>query len=490
MLCPIKQKSLLPICLTGFNMKIHLPKILVWIFILIYFVYFSAYSVQKYHHLYSNYFDLGIMNQTVHNSYMALRTGDAGRILELTDPHGSPNQIKRMAIHNDPFLALLAPFYFIHDGPETLLLLQTIALALGAWTVFLCAERVLKNEWISLGFAVAYLMYSPMQFANIFDFHAVTIATTMILFMVYFWLTKQYKLSLLFMGLALLTKEEAGLSIGVFGLYTLFEAWNSRKNIPQWYPAIVTSVSWIWSLLSAFVIIPFFNNGHHFASGYYDNLLPNVTGRIFKSSTGFYFLYTMGPLLFLPLLAPLFLIVATPELGINLLSANEQLRDLGFHYASIIQPWFFIGAIFGAKAIGGARPKIARLITIFLVISSVIFAYLNGPLPFTQSPQFDAFKYTRPGESRFAQTWAVKLKDDNIRVSSTDEIAPFFSSRRYFYIFSHNYTHADYVVISRGNLEYTYRKDEELPAYESLKKDSHFTKIYSNRDGYEVYKKQ
>lgn len=470
-------------------MKRRVPHILLWIFILVYVAYFATYSVLRVHHLYAEYFDIGIMHQTVHNSYMAIRTGDTGRILELTDPHGTPNQIKRMAIHNDPILALLAPFYFIHDGPETILILQTLVLALGAWAVFKIAERVLENEWLALSFAFAYLMYSPMQWANIFEFHAVTFATTGILFIVYCWMTKRYKLSLLFMVLTLLTKEQTGLSIGVFGLYTAFHSWNTRTKQPKWYPVIVTSVSWIWSALSAFVIIPFFNAGKHFASGYYDNLLPNIAGRIFSEDTRYYFVYTIGPIAFLTLLAPQFIIIAAPELGINLLSSNEQLRNITFHYVSIIQPWFFVGAIFGAHTLIANRPKIARLASPVLIIVAIVFAYLSGPLPYSQNPKTDAWTYDKKEERKTVYKWAEKLKADNIKVSSTDQIAPFFTSRRYFYIFSPNYKYADYVIISKGNLEYTYRKDVTAPAYKSLQKDPRFKKIF-DEIGYEVYKKQ
>jgi hypothetical protein len=123
-----------------------------------------------------------------------------------------------------------------------------------------------------------------------------------------------------------------------------------------------------------------------------------------------------------------------------------------------------------------------------VVACTLLFAYLGGPLPGSKNPKLDAFLYTRPGETAFAAKWAGKLKDDSIKVSSTDQIAPFLTSRRYFYIFSENYKYADYVIISQGNLQYTYRKDEELPAYESIKKDPDFEKIEED-GGYLVYKK-
>ena len=112
----------------------HKIKIILWMLVLLYIGYFSYFTILRYRTLYSSYFDLGIMHQTVYNTYQSIKKLDISRFLELTNPYGS-DQIKRMAIHNDILLAFLAPFYFIYSGPETLLVIQTIILALGAFAV-------------------------------------------------------------------------------------------------------------------------------------------------------------------------------------------------------------------------------------------------------------------------------------------------------------------------------------------------------------------
>lgn len=105
--------------------------IILWFFIVVYIAYFSYFTILRLRTLYASYFDLGIMHQTVFNTYKAIAEKDISKILELTNPFNSL-QIKRMAIHNDFLLALLSPFYFIYAGPQTLLVIQTIVLALGA----------------------------------------------------------------------------------------------------------------------------------------------------------------------------------------------------------------------------------------------------------------------------------------------------------------------------------------------------------------------
>src|SRR5438046_1541845 len=84
--------------------------------------------------------------------------------------------------------------------------------------------------------------------------------------------------------------------------------------------------------------------------------------------------------------------------------------------------------------------------------------------------------------------WANKLKDEKIKVSTTGQLSPFFTSRRYFYTFSQYYYLADYVVL-RPNEIYNYpEKDVLIPVYEKLVADKNYQLIYK-KDNFEVYKR-
>src|SRR3990167_5113324 len=200
--------------------KNHRYQILLWTSILAYIFFFSYFSILRYKTLYASYYDLGIMHQTVHNTYSSIKTGDWSRFLELTNPMGA-DQIKRMAIHNDILLALLSVFYFIYSGPEMLLIIQSIVIALGALAIYKISLNVFKINLLSLIFSISYLFYFPLQRANIFDFHAVTLATTFLLFMFCFWLVNKYFLSFIFFILGIFTKEQVALTTLFFGLYIL-----------------------------------------------------------------------------------------------------------------------------------------------------------------------------------------------------------------------------------------------------------------------------
>src|SRR3989344_6104351 len=358
-----------------------LPLILLLICISIYSLYFSLFTINRYQKCYAHYYDLGIMHHTVYNTYKAIETGDFSRILELTNPHNySADQIKRMAIHNDMLLSLFAPFYFIYDGPETLLILQSVGVALGALFVFGIGRVVFSEDkyrdWIGLIFAIAYLLYPPLQKGNSFEFHAVTFATTLLLGMFYFLLIKRYIASFIFMLFALLSKEQVGLTTAAFGLYILIDRYKDKKidnlksifslhNIARLIKKIrndktlsfslfIIVIGITWVILSITVIIPMARGEWHFAAKYYDHIIQNpwkIPYFLTKRYVISYMWDLLGPLGLVSLAAPLQLLIASPEFAINLLSGNSNMRNTYFHYQSVITAFVFISAIYGTKNI-------------------------------------------------------------------------------------------------------------------------------------------
>ncbi len=500
-------------------------KIILWIFILAYIIYFSYFTILRFKTLYASYYDLGIMNQTVYNTFQAIKKQDWNRFLELTDVDSS-SQIKRMAIHNDLLLALIAPFYFIYSGPETLLVIQSIILGLGALAVFKIAQIVFNNskykDVLSLVFALAYLLYPPLERANIFDFHAVTLATTFLLFMFYFWLKKRYKLSFLFVVLSLLSKEEVGLTIAFFGFYTiffqnkrfvrlnLFQHLDKFKKKSILFSILIIVVSLSWFFLSILVITPFFRGGHHFALDYYGDfgdspssiifgILKNpysISKYLFRYDTLTYLLQLLGPTAFLSLLSPIQFLIALPELGINLLSSNFNMRNLIYQYSAVITPFVFISAIYGARKLINVKFKMlnvkstsqmSNLVVIMMFIATLVFSYLKGPLPFSHEAEIHPFLYPQV-EAKDVIFWAKTLQDENLKISTTGQEAPFFTSRRYFYNFSGLYNLANYVILRLNEVNDYPEKNQLIPVYNKLKEDKNYQLIFK-RNKLEVYKK-
>lgn len=495
---------------TDFVFK-YWAEIILGILITSYIAYFSLYTILRYHTLWSHYFDLGIMNQTVYNTYMAIRTGDYSRFLELTNPHGF-DQIKRMAVHNDMFLALLAPFYFLFAGPETLLVIQTIASALGALVLFAIGKIVFSKmsnaKLMSLFFAFAYLMYPPLQRANQFDFHVVVLATPLLLIMFYQYLKKNYWMSTLCAVAALLTKEQVGLTIAFFGLFIFMQNIIAKNKAQRkkdlFFAFTLLMIGLGWFVFSMVYIIPTFRHGVHFALGYFGDfgdspasvffgLIKNpllVFQYVFRKDTYEYLYSTLGPLAFLSFFSPLHLFIAAPEFAINLLSKSGAMRNIYYHYTAVITPFIFISAVYGAKFLLQLSHKIQKYAWLFvaiLIVCTFYFSATMSPLPYSSSREIHPFFSPEP--ERFdAYIWQEKLADESIKVMATGHLAPLFSSRRYFYYYSQRYDLADYIVLSVDEAYNSYGSTNGEEIYLQIQTDKRFVSIYDS-GSFEVYKK-
>ena len=168
------------------------------------------------------------------------------------------------------------------------------------------------------------------------------------------------------------------------------------------------------------------------------------------------------------------------------------MRNIIYHYTSVIQPFVFISAIYGMRNLHifltytkKKRPLI--ILSVILLIFSGIFSFFKGPLPYSQEKELHPFLYPEP-EAADARFWATTLSDENLKISTTGKLAPLFTSRRYFYTFSSHYSLADYIVI-RLNEVYEYpEKATLIPVYEKLKVDPGYTQIFK-KGRLEVYKK-
>lgn len=468
-------------------------KIILWFFILSFIVFFSYLSIKRYCTLNSYYYDLGIMNQVVYNT-------SKGRFLEMTNQELIKNT-SRLAIHFDPILALFAPFYKIYSGPEVLLIGQSIILGLGALAVFLISKKILNKELISLVFSLLYLLYFPIQRVSLFDFHAVALSTSFFLFALYFNLVNKNKLYFLFIFLALLTKEHVGLVVIFLGLYLIFV--KKQKKI-----GIVTSVlGSIFFISTIYFIIPYFRGTEHFATKYFFDIKSRLT-TIFVD--GFSYVKLLILPNFYSLFSPLTLLISLPEWAINISSSNNNMRSIFFHYNSAIVPFIFYSLILGYRNFNKLikNKLIKNLIFILFIVLNLRSIYLYNPIPYFVKRPVNYSELSPITKSSLA-LWKEKLKDDNIKVSTTPKLAPFFTNRRFYYNFLYDsafsemgltekdifknevnkYTLADYVIINKSEIGDVNKKTLPIKFYQKLRDDHDFKMIFSDDNGIEVYKK-
>ena len=451
--------------------KNHKHEIILFGLFLVYVSYFTTISFLRYDNFYAGRFDLGNMAQTVWNT-------THGRIFTMTDANGTET-ISRLSAHADFILILFAPFYTLWPDPRNLLFLQTVIVAIGAFFTFLIAKEILKNKNLALIFAFAYLINPSVQRANLYDFHAVTLATTFLLAAFYFFIKKRYQYFLLFSVLAGLCKEQIWLIISLFGFFLFFQ---HKKRI---FGLILFTGCMLLTYFLISYAIPNALGSKHFALSYYSDfgdspikivktiiLSPQKTFSIILQPDRIAYLNQIfSPLGYLSLLAPVFLIFAMPDLIIDLLSNNTQLHQIYYQYTTTITPFIFIAAIFGAALLKKliAKPYINALILSFIFITSLSALYNFGPLPGSREPNLDMI--IKPVADRaFIKEYLSHIKK-HYSVAASNNIGSHLSQRQRIYTLPLGADKADVIVFLLNSSEFPDSLMQEKALVEKLRKD-------------------
>jgi uncharacterized membrane protein len=358
-----------------------------------------------------------------------------GHPLRITDLKG--DQISRLGAHVDPILALFAPLWWLWPSAGLLLVVQALAVALGALPVFWLARKHLRSDWPAFGFAVAYLLLPAVQWLTLNEFHPVALATPLLLYA--FWFLDEDRL-LPFApcaALACACKEEIPLVVAGFGI------WYALSRRRYAVGAAIVAGGAVWAGLAIGVIIPHFNNG---ASSSFYSRYSEVGGSpkgVLRTAVthpwtlvakafghrGIHYLIELAlPLAALWALAPLALVAALPDLAINVLSATPTQTSIHFHYVAGIVPALVVATVLGAKRLG--RPALAAVL---VVGAALIGNYRLGPIPlWAELPGGQSFQAHAADVSRHDEIAlrAVDVVPDGAVVSASNSLGAHLSARR------------------------------------------------------------
>src|SRR5579859_3743464 len=268
--------------------------------------------------------------------------------------------ISRFAIHFEPVLLPISLVYLALPDPKTLLVLQTLVVASGAFPAFWLACLRLRNELVAVGIAVLYLLYPALQQAEVFDFHAVTLSAALLMFALYFMYTRRTAWLFVFAILSMACKEEIPLVIALFGLWTMLFQQRLRAGLALF----ILSLGWIG--LGLLVIHYFSPSGHSLLASRYAALggSPLAIARsvllhpvgiirvyVIEPNHLLYLRILLSPLGYLPLLAPWAFVLAVPSLAINMLSSDYNMHSGYFQYNAEIVPILIFSTIEGIVVI-------------------------------------------------------------------------------------------------------------------------------------------
>jgi len=469
--------------------NIHI--ILLGFFILLYITYMVTATFLRHDNFYSGRFDLGNMDQTVWNTIN-------GRIFQATDADGT-DVVSRLSGHADFLLILLSPFYLIWESPKMLLLLQSLAMGFAAIFVFLLAHHSLKNKTVALVLAASYLLNPSINYVNLYDFHAVSFAPLFIVGAFYFLAIKRLVWFTVFLILAGLTKENVWMLTGLIGGYA---AWRTKFFSTQFIVGITTvivSLSSFYYLI--WVAIPQARSSPHFALSYYSEfgdspseviknivLSPNRTLSIaFGEEKIEYLRKILLPFGFLPVLSPHILILAAPDLFINLLGSNPNLHQIYYQYTATITPFLVAAAVQAIRLMYKKIPKLPLWIISFYVIASTLYAfYQYGPLPGSKNP--NTVMFTMPNPNRQLIKSALAHIPSGAAVTATNNLAAHLSYREKIYVIPNGIKNADWVLFLISDQSGPLYDQYEQTLVGGLKKDPNFILI-EQKDNFWAFKR-
>jgi uncharacterized membrane protein len=393
---------------------------------------FGSLAVLRHRAFESGRFDLGNMVQAVWSTA-------EGRPLEVTNLQGE--QVTRLASHVDPLLAAFAPLWLVWPSPSLLLVAQAVAVALGAVPVYWLARKHLRSEFAAVAFAFAYLLYPPVQWLTLDDFHAVALACPLLLFA--FWYLDEDRLAAFaaFAVPAVLAKEEIGFVVAAMGVWYAI----SRRRLRT--GAAIAALGTAWSVVAIGVVIPAAGDGDSDFYGRYEDVGGSPTGVLETAvtdpghilSTAFdergvgYLAELLLPLAGFWLLAPAALLVAVPELAVNLLSSTRTQTSIHFHYTAGLVPGLVAASVLGAARVASKRPSLATPLGAVAVAVALVANYRLGAVPLWQhvpgGEKLQADSYELTEHDRVA-TRALRLIPPDEPVSATNTLGAHLSERR------------------------------------------------------------
>jgi uncharacterized membrane protein len=338
--------------------------------------------------------------------------------------------------HASYFLFLLVPLYWVWPAPEALLVAQTLALAVGAIPVFLLAKMVLRDPWVALAPAMAYLLMPALGWLNLENFHPDSFEVPLLLFALYFMAQSRWRPFLVTALLALTIKEDVFLLVLPLGAYVAL-----RKN--RRVGLVTCGVAVTYFVLAFFVLQPLLSGT---AAGNLDAWrIPfgGVGGLLRTTFTApwdiiaymgtteklLYLLQLFAPVLFLPLLTARTLIIL-PVLLFNLISTFWYQTNLHYHYTSLIIPVLIAMAILALERFRRLRTR--HLLAGGLLVATLVSIYLWGPYPGTKG----AANLHDPQSPRaLASAEAVALIPPDAVVASRDEFSAHLANRESVYTF-------------------------------------------------------
>ncbi len=409
-----------------------------WVMIGVYAAVFGLMTGLRHYNFETQTWDLAAFVQSFWNA-----SEGRGLVNNLEQVHN------HLGLHFSPGLYLLMPAYAVFPSPYFLLFAQTLALALGAWPLFLLAKRIWpKGSW-PLTLAGLYLLYPGLHWSNFYDFHEITLFVPLMLAALYFLDIRRWGWMIFFLMLAASMKEDAILAVMFVGLYLII-----KKHWKIGLPIAVVSL--VYFLIALKVFMPALGGGALRLDRYehlgatptevVKNIATNplLLGRtVLTSPKASYLFWTFLPVGFLPLASWPTLALLLPGIPENLLT-NYHFQFSGmYHYDSVLIPAIFVGLIFGLKKVLSKWSNKEKIIRWTLISLALVSFLARSPLGLTSFPAH----YFSDTPQKEAYRNLVRLTPPGVSVAANTNLVPHLSHRENVHALNSEPAPADFVII-------------------------------------------
>jgi uncharacterized membrane protein len=423
---------------------------LVW-GVVLYSALFSFITVTRHFAFRTHALDLGIYDQITWSISQGL-----GPMTSLPEMHAWGD-------HFTIILYLLAPLYVVMPSVLVMLVVQSVALSLGAMAVYGFARRALGDNAQAAAFALLFLVNPSLHGINLRDFHPQALAIPLLLAAVYFFEARRPALFWISVALSLATREDAALPLLGLAL------WAALARRRYWTGVALGTVALVWLFMTTTLIIPYFRGAPYPHLGRYGYLGDSVgeivlgillhplaaLGTAFSPSRLLYLGAILAPFAFLPLLAPLSLIPALPALAQNLLSIDPVLFHHRSQYNVFILPFLALAAVSGFSRLSSLKgAAVARTLLVCAFFFSLALT----------SRTLNDLMVTRwwPGERERAAHAVLARVPPLASISADERFVPHLSHRPKAFIFPTALDRSEYVLINTGAYPWRNLPDHRL----------------------------
>lgn len=429
---------------------------------LFYAIFMSYFTVRWHNSLGTATFDLGINNNLIYG-------GLHGKINQSTVIFPDDPQ-KYIANHLKLGLYFFLPIYALHPKAETLLIIQSVSLGLGAIPLFLFARQRIP-EWAACVLAFAYLAYYPMHGANFYEMKLVPTAAAFVLTMIWAVDRKRWITAGVFFVMSLLMREDVPVPLAVVGGFLLLSGYRPRAGV------IICGISVFWFVLVRFKVMTdagawwfpnmyedLWSEGEKGFRSVLKTLVSNPTfvlEHIFTEKKFWYLMHLLVPIAFLPVRRWYLWAALVPGAILTLLVTNYDPPVMfSFQYVMHWSPYLFVASALAVSAIakhaeGRARAP-AAILAVAVASGALAYNYSAFPL---RDRYLEAgyhkikFGWTAEDEKQFQEVKALIASiPKDASVATTERIGAHLSSRVKFYTLRRGTHGATYLVARRSGL--------------------------------------